>query len=125
MVYIYTVIKTTENMDQVFVNFFEGSNLYRAVEVSPEGSVPKLFDAISKEFKKQRDYRYSSQTLWADIYNTVCGEKVHVYRVVEITSTMMEVAELTQGVGFQPAESPERWKHVTIYPQDLQVIQEL
>jgi len=107
-------------MEKTLVNFYHDSYQYRSVEVSQSGSYPKLFDAISNEFEKVKD-KYG---VWAEIVQVIGNDRFPMFRLIQLNQRMMEVIELTVGAGFEPADQPERWKHVTIYPQELQVIAE-
>lgn len=112
--------------EKTIVRFYENSYQYYAVEVNMEGSYTDLFDAISNQFNKLYSYRKGLVgTLWAEVLYQSDEMKIDMFRVLEMTSKMVEVIELTKGGGFEPVESfsqAKRWKHVVTNPKELKVL---
>jgi hypothetical protein len=115
------------NIEKTIVRFYENSYQYRVVEVLIEGSYSDLFDAISNEFNKLHSYRGRVVGgLWADVvYDNGSDLKVTMFRVIELTPKMVEVVEMTKGMGFEPINSlseAERWKWVITNRKELNVL---
>jgi hypothetical protein len=115
------------NTEKTIVRFYENSYQYRVVEVLMEGTYSDLFDGISNEFNKLHSYRGGVVGgLWAEVvYDNNSDLKVSMFRVIELTPKMVEVVEMTKGMGFEPIDSlseAERWKWVIANPKELSVL---
>jgi hypothetical protein len=115
------------NIEKTIVRFYENSYQYRVVEVLMEGTYSDLFDGISTEFNKLHSYRGGVVGgLWADVvYDNGSDLKVTMFRVIKLTPKMVEVVEMTKGMGFEPIDSlseAERWKWVITNPKELNVL---
>jgi hypothetical protein len=114
------------NTEKTIIRFYENSYQYSVVEVGTEGTLTDIFDGISNEFNKLHSYRGGLVgRLWAEIVHQSENIKVNTYRVIELTPKMVEIVELTKGVGFKPIQSlpeTERWKWVVINPKELNVL---
>jgi hypothetical protein len=115
------------NIEKTIVRFYENSYQYRVVEVLMEGTYTDLFDGISNEFNKLHSYRGGVVGgLWAEVvYDNGNDLKVSMFRVIELTPKMVEVVEMTKGMGFEPIDSlseAERWKWVITNPKELSVL---
>jgi vacuolar-type H+-ATPase subunit C/Vma6 len=115
------------NTAKTIIRFYENSYQYQNVEVLMEGLYTDLFDGISNEFNKLHSYRGGIVSgLWADVlYDNGSDLKVTMFRVIELTPKMVEVVEMTKGIGFEPIDSlseAERWKWVITNPKELNVL---
>lgn len=113
------------NTEKTIVRFYENSYQYSVVEVSMEGSYTDLFDSISNEFNKLHSYRGGVVGgLWAEVVYETETMIVSMFRVIEKTPNMVEIMELTNGMGFEPADVPIRWKWVVTSPKELDILME-
>jgi hypothetical protein len=115
------------NTEKTIIRFYENSYQYRVVEVLMEGTYTDLFDGISNEFNKLHSYRGGVVGgLWAEVvYDNSNDLKVTMFKVIELTPKMVEVVEMTKGMGFEPIDSgseAERWKWVITNPKQLNVL---
>lgn len=114
------------NTEKCIIRFYENSYQYSVVEVATEGTIMDMFDGISNEFNKLHSYRGTVVGgLWAEIVYQSDDMKVDMFRVIELTPKMVEIVELTKGIGFEPIQSlseAERWKWVVTNPKELNVL---
>jgi hypothetical protein len=114
------------NTEKCIIRFYENSYQYSVVEVGLEGSYTDLFNSISNEFNKLHYYRDGNVGgLWAEVVYQSNDMKVDVFRVIQLTPKMVEIVELTKGIGFEPVQSlseAERWKWVVTNPNELNVL---